>query len=549
MTTQRTHQTISSVGNTIAEDLKNSGRELNLSAFNGSTQPQSHVINQDIIVIQGGGGRGQTITTVGTKQLQGWSFAGTHNTHAFQSGYTVDDALIFNFASSVRPNIVNQMYVDGQLKQNEIDVAAFMENFNKNQHGLNLISGSNYVDMGFLNGRETVTGLSNNMTIDEFLAHVQNNGLDKNINWSNVAETLSFDSSNVNAKTFTEYSDYAAAVFVALENQIKNDFTGEEQKAELAKLNEVFTAKTQEFKDAFYNNSLSWLKEYEGDNYIKGESEAKLKASIEAVFTDKINNFRNISASNPDFAGIKGTDNQWLERDMRFMANKLMEVAGSTSTSTESGLISEKDLLDMTRLQETFNAPTTYNSRMDGGEADEEMIGLVVGSRILKAAWLADEKDMSEKAREALQKMKDKFVAEQFEKFKEQNEIVGKLPQVDNYTPKQFSVLQKEAVIKIVDNLLDEYNKSKNAADALQKTAAFAFKTHMEKAQSADFKDLLRYGSESRKGTITKTGDGGYYWQNFYEPKQEKFNPINPAAQRLSMANVLNDWDSFVNLW
>jgi hypothetical protein len=74
MTTQRTHQTISSVGNTIAEDLKNSGRELNLSAFNGSTQPQSHVINQDIIVIQGGGGRGQTITTVGTKQLQGWSF-------------------------------------------------------------------------------------------------------------------------------------------------------------------------------------------------------------------------------------------------------------------------------------------------------------------------------------------------------------------------------------------------------------------------------------------------------------------------------------------
>jgi hypothetical protein len=534
MTIQGNSLSTGNIFGVVSSIAKNSGNS-GVSAFDSSRQLQPQLVNRDIVTISGGGGK----TTVTTSTTQSWVFHGAYDPFDFQDKYNAYDALFFNFATSVRPDI-------NQIPGRDIQLTGIKGGSKE----FNIEVGTNVISTEFLKKHETVAGLDKNMTIDEFLAHVQKNGLDKNINWTNVAETLLFDSNNVNSKTFTEYSDYTAAVFVALENRIMNDFTGEEQKAELAKLNEVFTAKTQEFKDVFYNNALSWLKEYEGENYVKGVSESKFKASIEAVFTDKINNFRNIAASNPDFAGIKGTDNQWLERDVRFMANKLMEAAAtSESTSAASGLISEKDLLDMTRLQEAFDSTPIFNTIMGGGSTDEETMGLVIGSRILKAVWLADEKNMSEKAREALQKMRDKFMVEQIEKFNEQNEITRHLTEADNFSRKQQAPLVKEAVINIINNLLDEYSKSKNAPDALQKTAAFAFKIHMEKAQSADFKNLMRYGSESWKGEITKTGDGGFFWQNFYEPKEPISHPYSAMHSRPSMSNILNDWDSFVNSW
>jgi len=512
---------------TIAKNSGNSG----VSAFDSSKQLQPQIVNRDIVTISGGGGKQTTVTT---KTVQSLVIHGAYNPYDFEEKYNADDALLFNFAVSVRPDI-------DQVPGRNIQLTGVKSNID----GFNLIipENLNVINTDFLKKHETVAGLDKNMTIDEFLAHVQKNGLDKNINWTNVAETLSFDSGNVNAKTFSQYTDYAAAVYASLENRIMNDFTGEEQKAQLAKLNEVFTAKTQEFKDIFFNNSLSWLKDYEGENYVKGQSEDKLKASIEAVFTEKINNFRNIAANNPDFAGIKGAENEWLERDVRFMANKLMEAAGSTSSS--SGLISEKDLIDMSRLQEAFNFKTSYDSRILGGEVDEEMVGFVVGSKVLKGFYLADQNNMSEKVRDTLQKMADKFIESEFERFYVQNESLIRNFGASNLTKKQYSSLEKEAVLNIINNLLNEYNKSKNALVSLQKTATYAQNIHTQKAQSDEYSNLIRYGSTSINGLITSNKNGSFYWQNFYELKQAE-HPYSPLLNRPSMANIVTDWETFI---
>ena len=453
----------------------------------------------------------------------------------YNEKYNSTDALVYNYAVSVRPDIW------GSLRG--VDLSKVAEKLG----GQAAAQGFNFVpqNLSFLAEKSSVSGLSKDMTIDDFLAHVQKNGLDKEINWSAVAD--SFDAGDASHENFSAYAEYAGAAYASIENRIKTDFSGEEQTARLNKLNEIFSAKTAEYADRFFEKSSSWLSAYEGDNYVKGVSEQKLKDSITAVFSEKVGKYKGIIAANPDYSGVKGTADEWLLRDTRFAANKLLELGKSAPSKNSGGLISEKDLVDMGKIEEAFSLGTTYRHELHGGFVDEEMQGLVIGEHVLKALYTADKAGASAKVRNALENLSNGFIDRAFDKINQENEhTIKQAKQIpsDNITAKQLSSLDKNAVLNVVNKLLESYKKTGDAVSALQEAAAYAYNTQKQKANSPDYENLLRYGSESRKGVIVKKAAGSPHWQNFY-------NTDNSTdfykAPLLSMLNILNDWNSFAN--
>ena len=362
-----------------------------------------------------------------------------------------------------------------------------------------------------------------NMDRDEFLTYLRQNGLDKEISWTGVESNLKGE---IEFDNFSEFTDYAAAMFASLEDRIKNDFSGDEQKEQLNILNGLYEKKVKEFTDG-----ISKKIEHAFDSLGADLPKDTLRASIRQVIDGKRNAYSDFIKADKDYAGVENTDDRWLKRDVGYMTCALRKAYTPTDTQAEGELWSENDILAIGMVSHMYQ----YDPDGKGCDVlihhDEESIGLAISMQ-----WLATEKVTIDLG--ASDSVKG-LVNGLFEKYAKTlvDDVNYGLDRWANDgrggSPGSFTRLDEKSVYAVLDVMKETFKESKDAEKAIYATTSFAHNTAMNKLKKDEYNLLWRYNKPVRGGLDAKG-----FWGSFYDTNSK-------SCQGNGMGRLLQKWNVF----
>ena len=161
--------------------------------------------------------------------------------------------------------------------------------------------------------------------LEKFRGELAEKGLDADIDWQGVKEDfvqigVGFD----NIERFEQKADYLASRYAVLKDRIQNQFTGEQQEAELQKLEQIYTEAKEEMANT-YAESIGGFFEDLGQS---GAAE-DMRNSVLALVDQKANAYTDYIENNRDYVSITDPDKQWLKQDDAYMAAQLRQSASS----------------------------------------------------------------------------------------------------------------------------------------------------------------------------------------------------------------------------
>lgn len=254
--------------------------------------------------------------------------------YAYDKDYTADDALKENWMYSTGKILFEDGYVRSSVKFG----------------GASAVSDD--VSAAAQNGRADATVKNDavvGMNQDEFLDYVRENGLDREINWDFVNQNFKGSTS---FKALTDYTDYAAALYASLEQRINSDYSGTEKQEQMELLNNAFNTAADKLAEGYVKN----LTEVYGAFGVS-LPENEVSQSIKVILEQKKESYRDFVSKNSDYANLNGSQDKWLERDMKYMANALRNAYGESelkSATANSIGFSENDLIALGVFANTY---------------------------------------------------------------------------------------------------------------------------------------------------------------------------------------------------
>ncbi|WP_371068871.1 hypothetical protein [Sediminibacillus sp. JSM 1682029] len=239
------------------------------------------------------------------------------------------------------------------------------------------------------------------------------------INWASLE--LRLTNRNASASSTDNIAndlDYLASQYVQFSQRIKQSYPGEEQADQFQKLETIIGTQIEEYAESFSTIIGGFLE----NNGVSGEQTA-LKASVLSQFQQRKEQYQTFVEQNENFAGIRGTADEWLLADNQFMAEQLRHayakenVEGQDKENKGYGM---EDLAAVGILaKETRNVG--YNSRQLGynKHKSEEEFGVELGLTAMKFSLLTDTYDISDSVKTKLGTAFDTFIDKQNQKAEE----------------------------------------------------------------------------------------------------------------------------------
>ena len=370
---------------------------------------------------------------------------------------------------------------------------------------------------------EAVSGMSKS----EFLDYVRENGLDKAIDWSAAEYAFRGEKNYTN---FSEFTDYCAAFCASLEDRIKTDFSGDEQKEQLEILYNTFDNAIKDFTD-----QLS-----EGVDYTFGTLGAdidmdKFADSIRQVMYDKKNAYAEFIENNKDYAGLEGSVDSWLERDVNYMTEALRQAySPSDVQSGNDELWSENDILVIGMMASKFTHEADMHGRGSVLEYhDEENMGLVIALNWLSTQKITEEFDVSDSAKGLIGELFEKYAQSFIDRVnitleKQRNNPIGA-------SASAFKSLDEKSIYAVLDVMKESYAESGDGEKAIYDTTSFARNAFLAKRQDPEYLSLWRYNSP-----VEGAMRGQDFWGEFYETNSKsRFGG--------GMGAIMEGWNNFLN--
>ncbi len=342
------------------------------------------------------------------------------------------------------------------------------------------------------------------MNHDEQLAFVREKGLEKEIDWTGVS--LNFRGSG-QFQHLSDYTDYAAALYVSLEERITKDFSGEEQTRQLDILN-------QRFDEAVNNTAEGYVAEIESAFLgMKVEMpKDELKQGVRDLMNSKKEQYRAFVKENPNYAGLENSEDKWLERDAGYMANALRKSFRPSESTAGEGGFTETDLQAVGFLGNMF-------LRCDVGQlnvldySDEENIGLAASMNYLMLTAAMEEFEPSDSVRS----LAEKFFNTYFEGMMKAADkaLDHACTNPANGNPEEFGSLDRDAVYAVFDTMKNTYTETKDAQKSIQTTVFFAYDQFQAKAKNSP---LWRYKNTG------KFHQGARFWNGMYDSGKNASN-------------------------
>lgn len=334
------------------------------------------------------------------------------------------------------------------------------------------------------------------MDKSQYLDYVRENGLEKEIDWNTVSEAFKF---SVEGEDFTAYTDYAAALYASLEQRINNDFFGTEKENQLKMLNTEYNNAVQKLSVRYVNN-LKRTFDFHGIEI----PEEKISQSITDIMNDKKQAYCDYADNNSDYAKLSEENDQWLSRDIKYMAGQLRSTFDGAITSKSA--MSESDIVVL-----GLTAQNYYMTESDRSVCypvnlmnTEESLGLALSANYLASYELNDSMKTSEEVRAITSKMADKYAEYAIDNLSRELEFCNKYLGAKSG---EFTALNTAVVESVINTMKTQYSENKDTAAALLETAHFAYKTYTVNAANSSAE---RY---HHKSNAPETD----FWKEFYD--------------------------------
>lgn len=322
----------------------------------------------------------------------------------------------------------------------------------------------------------------------EFEKSLQKNGLSDEINWIDFQNDLagigfSTDSPvfRLDSEDFQRKTEYLASRYAAMEDKIKQHFSGAEQDAHMQKLDDLYQGAVKEVAKGYAEVVGGFLEE----NGMSGEKEKIYHSVINSV-NDRIDEYRTYLSENKDPAGLKGTKDEWLVEDDAYIAAILRQSnMGRDIKETDS----ESYTFDELNVCGKYAAELTAFERKNSCYAtSEEQVGLDFAMLAMKTEELFKRDNDNPALKNLLQKMVSGFMNHYLErmdnKLADLRENAACAADIRGY-----QALDRQSVWNVYNRTLEEYKHSGNAMEALEQGAKYALGQINKKTGN----DIYRY--------------------------------------------------------
>jgi hypothetical protein len=305
--------------------------------------------------------------------------------------------------------------------------------------------------------------------------------------------------------------DYFASEYVQYQTRIRETLTGEEQTEALDKLDHLILSHVEKYAEQFADLVGGFLAQYG----VGGEQTA-IKESIVDLFRQRTAQYAQFVQENDNYAGIKGTADEWLLFDDMFMGEQLRYAFVSQQsdfTLTSSYGYSVDDLAAAgTLVKETWDVG--YRKWQWGGykHGSEVGFGVELGLAAMKYALIMDAFNVSDAMKAKLDTAFQNYIHAQNEEASQHVLRMRNDPYVRDKAAYALD-WDKQLVLDIIGRMVTLL-KSGDLNGAFQKDLLLIKEMYLSRAQSGTTSQQARYHPYSNSW-LNKNYAG--FWNQFIQ--------------------------------
>lgn len=336
------------------------------------------------------------------------------------------------------------------------------------------------------------------------LAKRRANGGEKQILWHSVElnlyshsmeGTYALDSVGLNI-------DYFASEYAQFKTRIEQQYTGEEQKAELVKLENMFTSRVGEAAAHFAETVGGFLEK----NGVTGEQDA-IRNSFLDIYEQRKTGYLNFIAKNPDYACVKGTEDEWLLTTGDFMGEQLRYAY--ISQRPEMNLTSQYGY-NIDDLNAVGTLVKELISVVKSPNLSEEELGVELGLAAMKYVLISGHFNISSNVKSKLDQSFNNFVKDRIEKASEHIDQMRRDPYVRD--KERYAVdFDQQVVLAIIKLMVDNLNSPDDINTAFKSDLNTFVALYKRKSSDIQMGMLSRYAYQDSWVNKNYAGD----WNRF----------------------------------
>lgn len=302
---------------------------------------------------------------------------------------------------------------------------------------------------------------------------------------------------DVGAEKVSRNIEYMASRYAAMEAKIKETYSGALQKAELDKLEKIYQRAVDRASDKYAEIVEGILDK----NGVSGEKE-KLSQAFKRSVQERAAQYREFLETKPEFAGLEGTEDEWLLKDDEYIAARLREQNIPLQTGMpEDGGYTRRDL---EILGQYASEITVMEAKANTYDMNEERMGLELAVLAMKTDTIQKEGGISSGLQDTLEKTLSGFINSFMDRF-DQKLSANRDDAMTAYDSRGNVSLDKESVWNVYNKTMDEYRQSGDLMKALVKGAEYAKDRYSQKEAEGSVLGVYRYMN------------GASYWNNFFK--------------------------------
>lgn len=360
-------------------------------------------------------------------------------------------------------------------------------------------------------------------SLEEFEKQLQINGIEKEVNWSDVKFDLwgiGFDANkaaySLGEDDFTRKTNYLASRYAAVENKILNAAAGSARAEQMEKLNGLYQKALDEIAAGYSGIVGSFLE----SNGVSGERE-KIYDSIVSGMETKIGVYRRGLSGSAALESLKGTPDEWLLDDDAYVASVLRATVSvpkeAVQSKSENVPYTMDDLDALGQYASALSEMDSPNNEVNRTFCtDESRLGVEYAMLDMKTDRLRNSGRVSDAMSELLEKTMNGFMRSYLERL--DRELTGKREKGGAPDDaKGYAALDRSAVWDVYHYTMREY---KNGADVIQALLSG-----------------VKYGSKKTavllaKGETYRSRDSAWFWSNFFERDKRRYKSPDSSYQK-----------------
>lgn len=341
---------------------------------------------------------------------------------------------------------------------------------------------------------------------------------DKEINWVPLEMSIKSRISNhTNADEIAYDIDYIVSEYVQYKIRIEQLYTGEERKEAFARLNNIIDQQIETYAEGFSSTMTSFFTKHGVE--ISGSD---IKNSVIDMFQQRITAYENFVDANPDFANIKGTEEEWLLQDNIYMGDVLR--FSFSNEFPEMGLESEYGYSIAELMATGMLITNTHGVGIDPfrnkvGRSEEE-VGIELGITTMKFELIKEHFSMSDDFKDTIEQVFTNYINQRNQAESDYITRQRQDPYVRNKN--SYAVDWDEKYVRSLIEQIRNSLKSNNVRAEINKNISSIYELYKQKVQENSIDGLSRY----------------------HDLKQT-WNP-DVFLEKWNIEQYLNDWNQFI---